>query len=262
MKSIRKMIEEQADFCSGLKRIAQHFAEDIDSKFDVTSILLTGSAARGDARMGKLGVLVDLTIISDTGNLNLQDSYGPDREPFIPYYCTRFMNTGFQIKQETLSHIFDTNKSESECFALSESLVLTTKYPEMDSIIRQLYPKSQGSRKDTAMKNYRRYFYLCGEYRYEKWEYREAYHQMAQNFHEAFECFCGFVYAVNGSFIPRKDWLAYLLPEQEIKPPNIELLINKMLRVLPERNGIEEGKIIYQTVGEWMKTTAENFGWI
>ncbi|NPV02529.1 MAG: hypothetical protein HPY53_14235 [Brevinematales bacterium] len=262
MKSIRDMIAEQSGFCGGLRRIAQLFAEDIDSKFDVTSILLTGSAARGDARMGKFGILVDLTIISDTGKLNLQDVYGPDMEPFIPYYCTRFLDTGFQIKEETLSHIFDTNKPEPECFALSESVVLTTKYPEMDSIIRQLFPKKQGSRRDTAMVNYRRYFYLCGEYRYEKWEYREAYPQMAQNFHEAFECFCGFVYAVNGSFIPRKDWLAYLLPEQEIRPDRIDSLIPELMDVPPNKDSIEKKKRVYQTVGEWMKATAENFGWL
>ncbi len=262
MKTIGKIIGEQADFCSELRRIAQIFAKDINAKFDVTSILLTGSAARGDARMGKMGVLVDLTVISDSGNLDLPGIYGPDTEPGIPYYCTRFMNTGFQIKQETLSHIFDTNKTESECYALSESVVLTTKYPEMDSIIRQLFPKKQGSRKDAAMKNYRRYMYLCGEYRYDKWEYREAYAQMAQNFHEAFECFCGFVYAVNGSFIPRKDWLAYLLPEQAIKPDQIDSIINELMEVSPNQESIEKRKQIYGTVGEWMKTTAKNFGWL
>ncbi|OHD55539.1 MAG: hypothetical protein A2Y33_00850 [Spirochaetes bacterium GWF1_51_8] len=262
MKKLDQMVREQAEYCRGLRENARAFAEDINRKIVNDAVLLSGSASRGDARQGRYGLLVDLTLVTPGGDTDLSKTYGASTEPGIPFYCTVFSNTGFQIKQVSRASLTDTSKPESECFALAESIVLGENDTRISGELARHYPKKQAPRKETAMQNFRRFRYLCGDYRYEKWEWRQAYTQMAQNFHEAFECFCGFIYAVNGSFIPRKDWLVYLLPEQEIRPEGIDSLTEALLGILPNQNSIEKGKLIYQAVGEWMESSAKELGWI
>jgi hypothetical protein len=260
VKPLETLKADQADFCAKMRHCAGRFALDIHGKTKASCVLLTGSIARGDARPGKYGVLVDLTLVS-VAAIDLAPLYGPSTEPDLPFYCTSFNGAGFQIKRILETEFFDLSKSESEAFSLSESIVLFEKESKYSKFISERFPKRLPPRKDVALYNYWRFLYLCNDYRYEKWLFREAYTQLAENFHEAFECFANFLYAVNGSFIPRKDWLIYLLYGLTDTPPDLERIIESAMSVIPGSEGIRDAIPLFTEIELWMKSMMEKLKW-
>ena len=85
---------------------------------------------------------------------------------------------------------------------------------------------------------------------------------MIQNGNEALECYCGFLYCINGWFIPRKDWLVYLTTELEVKAPNHDELIDGLYRTEPTEVGVGKEVMICGNSGYGCGNTAgEKAGW-
>ncbi|MEI8095845.1 MAG: hypothetical protein WCG80_16670 [Spirochaetales bacterium] len=261
MKTLAELRREQAAYCVGLTEAASAFARDLAALPEVEAVLLTGSVARGDARQAPLGLLVDVLVLSASGAVPLEPMFGANTEPELPFYCPAVRGTGFAVAQESLER-FAGPKSESESFALAEAKVLFDRSDKVGIRLGADFPARQAPRQKVAMEHYGLYQYLGGPYRWEKWDYREAWTQLAQNAHEAFESFCAFAYARNGSFVPRKDWLVYLLTEQPNVPADLASLVDCALRVTPDQAGHAAWQTVYLELDTWMKHEAAALGWL
>jgi hypothetical protein len=113
-----------------------------------------------------------------------------------------------------------------------------------------------------SLEQYFRFDYLTCEYRTEKWTHREAWAQLAQIENEALECYCNFLYCINGWFIPRKDWLVYLTYDLPKQMPDHCTLINELYSVEGTANGIDKRNEGLQKVHHWMKDYCLKNGWI
>jgi hypothetical protein len=116
--------------------------------------------------------------------------------------------------------------------------------------------------KNRALQQYFRFDYLTNEYRTEKWTYREAWAQMTQNGNEAVECYCNFIYCINGRFIPRKDWLVYLTYDLQEKVPNHEDLTNKLYRTEATEEGTKSRSHLFKELYVWMRDYCVAKEWI
>src|SRR5690606_20985152 len=179
---------------------------------NIIGTLLTGSVARKDARIAPLGIMIDLAIIVNSReDINLDVVFGKDEEPFIPYHCiTIHEKIGLAIEVIEKSDLFTIRETtESNIYAKLESVILYDPQGILQNWKENSFTVSADEIKTRSLSNYFRFQYLTGEYRIEKWKHRKANIQIAQLFNEACECYCNFLYTINGSFIPRKDWLVY-----------------------------------------------------
>jgi hypothetical protein len=261
MKSLADLRREQAALCASLTEAASSFAQRLAQHPEVEAVLLTGSVARGDARQAPLGLLVDVLVLSDSGQVPLETVFGPSAEPEIPFYCPTVAGTGFQVSQESLE-CFAAPKSEAESFALAESKVLYDRNDKVGIRLATEFASHQGPRQQAAMDAFWRFQYLGGPYRWEKWEHRQAWAQLAQNAHEAFEGFCAFTCARNGKFVPRKDWLVYVLYDLPNVPPGLPGLIDRALATGPTPQGHRDWQAVYLELQTWMKHEAAALGWL
>ena len=127
MKCISVIRDEQKTEVDSCRRLAERVvAERLSPLSAVEGVLLSGSVARGDARKGKFGLLVDLTlVVSRREDLDLVAVLGPSSEPYIPYHCVTIEGQGFALEvvtKEELSGI--RNLPESVTFAKNESVIL------------------------------------------------------------------------------------------------------------------------------------------
>ncbi len=55
--------------------------------------LLTGSVARGDARISPWGLYIDVTLVlKDDGEIDLEKVFGKNEEPDIPKHCVNLFD--------------------------------------------------------------------------------------------------------------------------------------------------------------------------
>lgn len=265
MKSFKEMLNDQQVEVEQYRAIAQ----DATNRFliprkEVLGVLLTGSVARGDARKGPFGLYIDITVIVENINdVNLTEIFGPSIEPYIPKHCVMIENTGVAFEVMTLE---DINNIRSNCeliiFAKQEAVVLYDRNGLLAEWKETCFKLSNIDIKNRALQQYFRFNYLTSAYRIEKWKYRKAWLQLVQIGNEALECYCSFLYCINGWFIPRKDWLVYLTYDLPIKMPDHTDLLNELYAVETTEQGMQRRTEGLKTVEVWMRGYCIQKKWI
>lgn len=252
MKSFRDMKDEQREFCAELESKAFKLVQSFQRESNIGAVLLTGSVARGDARKGPYGVLVDLLLILNHSSMDFEPVFGPDLEPEIPFYCGKVDGVDYQIQSVQKSDFLKLPKPEDQLYALCESKILLCNDDEIDTFIGENFKPFGMPRKDLAMQNFYRFHYLTNDYRLEKWLYREAFLQISENYHSSLICFAHFLYAINKSFIPRDDWKIYLLFDLALKPDNLEEIIESLQSGVRNHEDIKRVQDIIKNCENWM----------
>lgn len=250
---------------SRYKQIAEHAV----NKFckpsgSIVGTLLSGSTARGDARLGPYGFMIDFVVVVEyRADIDLTKIFGPNREPFVPYYCISFEGVGLQIEVATVEDLRNIRtRAEAEVFAKQEAIVLLDRTGQLAHWKRTAFTITPEQRRDRALPYFFRFHYLTDAYHQEKWTNREAWIQLVQNGNEACECYCSFLYCVNGWFIPRKDWLVYLTYDLGDKAKDHDRLVEDAYRSnLTNEDCVRRYKSL-EVLGEWMKQYCREQRWI
>lgn len=262
MKNFKELKAEQAQLCASLRKKVLSLLPRVEAEKNISAFLLTGSVARGDARLGPFGLYVDLLVIHrDCKELDLRGLFGEDMEPEIPHYCVEIDGTGFQIQVSSESAFLTLPKSEDQSFALAESELLYCCDQRIEEFFTKQFKSPQAPRRSLAMENYHSFQYFTNPYRMEKWLYREAYPQVSENLHQSLLRLCHFIYAINGSFIPRNDWIVYLLHDQEIISEELEQIMEAFLKGAWCKDDIASVETAIQRANDWMKSEIERLGW-
>ena len=220
----------------------------------IQGVLLTGSVARGDARKGPYGLYVDITIVANNRkDIALAEIFGPSIEPYIPKHCVVIEKVGFAFETVTMNELNSIRSCyESVIFAKQESMVLFDPHGLLAKWKQDTFALSEDDIKNRALQQYFRFDYLTNEYRTEKWKHREAWAQMIQNGNEAIECYCNFLYCINGWFIPRKDWLVYLTYDLMVKIDRHFELMNDLYSVTANEAAIAHRINRFCEIQKWM----------
>lgn len=266
MKRFKDFILEQKKEVNEFNKVVRKFTDDyVKNNKLILGCLLTGSVARGDARIGPFGIYIDLAIIVKNYNdVDLEKTFGKDHEPYIPYHCISIKDKiGIAIEvieYKDLLNIRD--KDESTVFAMNESIILDDKLRLLAKWKEDTFKITEEQLKERSLTNYYRYSYFTNDYRFEKWDYRNAVIQIAQNYNEAATCYCNFLYCINGLFIPRKDWLIYLTLELDIIPDEhndfMEILYSSSLN----KKDIAEKNNTIGEIKKWMENYCIKQGWM
>lgn len=266
MKTFGEVLKEQKSEVEELRSLAETInREKFIPNNEIIGVLLTGSIARGDARITPPGLLIDLSIlVNKRGDISLDDLFGEDEEPGIPYHCVTVkenVKVAIEIIEE--SDIWKIReKTEPEIFAKNESIILNDKMGILKIWKNQYFIITDEQARQRALKNYFRFRYLTEDYRFEKWKYRKAYIQILQNFNEAGECYCSFLFCINKKFIPRKDWLTYLTYELNIKPGDHESFMKILYTSIIEEEFVLEKKELLHEIENWMKGYCREKKWL
>ena len=89
MKYFKDLVKEQEAEVSSLKKIIDSISnEKIVPNKKILGALLTGSVARGDARKGPFGIMIDVSVVvKNKTDISLEEVFGKDEEPHIPFHC-------------------------------------------------------------------------------------------------------------------------------------------------------------------------------
>jgi hypothetical protein len=265
MKTLQTIENQQKDEVARYRLIVENIVEGkIRPCKYIAGAMLGGSVSRGDARKGPVGLMIDLIIIVENrDDIDLKEIFGPDTEPNIPYHCVPVEDIGLQIELTTTKELEDIrSRSESEIFARLESDIVFDRAGYLQEWKKMSFTIADDQKKNRALKQYFRYQYLTGEYRYEKWSFRNAWIQLALIACEAIECYCNFLYCINGWFIPRKDWLAYFTYELSEKIPNHEHIMEMLFTGEPNEPDIRKKFSQLVEIGKWMSAYCKGENWI
>ncbi|OHD13245.1 MAG: hypothetical protein A2086_16905 [Spirochaetes bacterium GWD1_27_9] len=266
MKYFSDMINEQGNEIDFLKKIIHQITlEKIKPNKLIKGALLTGSVARGDARIGPYGIQIDLALVlNKKEDINLNELFGENISPKIPYHSVKIKDKiGLQIEVIEEKDLWSIReKPESVIFAKNEAIILDDKYDILSNWKKSHFIITSEDIKNRSLMHYFRYSYLTGDYRFEKWLYREALIQIEQNFHEASECYCYFLYCINRMFIPRKDWLVYLTYEMENKPERHSEYLDILYTSHLNHDSIIQKNIIIKEIKAWMDNYVKSMNWI
>ena len=265
MKSFLDLLREQKTEVSYLRSLIDTVVErKVLPHKRIMGALLTGSVSRGDARVGPFGLFIDLVIVvRDRRDIDLTVLLGPDEKPALPFHCiTIDGNIGLAVEVvEYLELLEIRTKDEATIYAKYESTILFDREGLLKRWRERVLVVSEEDIRKRSLTRLLRVGYLIGEYRMEKWERREAWAQLNQNMNEACECFCEFLYCINGSFVPRKDWLVYLAFEQTNKPPALESLLDQMYTSASDRESVRRRHAALVNAYEWMTNYSRMKGW-
>lgn len=266
MKTFTELIKEQSSDVKQLREIVRKITDDkiIPNRL-ILGALLTGSVARGDARIGPFGIMIDLAIVvNDKKDISLEEIFGVDEEPYIPFHCISIRDSiGLAIQVIEENKLWEMrDKGESAIFAMHESEILNDKKNLLTKWKNECFTISPDQIKERALQQYFRFEYLTGEYRFEKWSYRKAWVQMAQNCNEANECYCNFLYCINGRFIPRKDWLTYLTYEMNLKPRKHQEYMETLYEAQLNESFMNKKYNVYQEIRNWMERYCKEHNWL
>ena len=265
MKTIREMVQEQKHEVSHYRDIVNtEVIPKLKSRSTVVGCLLTGSVARGDARKGPMGLDIDILVVTnDRASLNLEKVFGPDVDAIRPYHCISLGEVGLQIDLQTMRELNQIRtKSEAEIFAKQESEIIFDPEGLLAQWKDTYFSISDDQRKERSLKHLFRFRYLTSQYRFEKWAYRKAWIQLAQNASEAIECYLNFLYCINRWFIPRRDWLAYYASELEIHSSNHEEVLASIFTGSLKESDLSEKYLQLQELGNWMELLCKREKWI
>jgi len=258
MKAFQELKREQTSEVAKYKKIAIIVTEEkLKPHQKIRGVLLTGSTARGDARKGPHGFMIDLTlVVNRLQDINLDDVLGKDCKPYIPYHCVKIPG-GHYLAVELI-----TMEKLRQIREQAESGILFDRHGELKAWKEKAFIITEKDKKERALSHYFRMEYLVGDYRYEKWSYRQAWLQLTQICNEACECYCNFLYCINGSFIPRKDWLTYLTHDMKLKASKHNHIIEEIYTAEPTKESVGKRVAFLREVRDWMKGYCEEKGWL
>ena len=226
--------------------------------------LLTGSVARGDARRGPFGLYIDLAVVVEhRQDFDPTQVFGPTVEPYIPKHCVKVDDVGIAVELVTRNDLQDIrSRPESEIFAKQESIILYDSSGFLREWKETAFAITDEQKRQRALQCFFRLQYLVGEYRVEKWKHRSAWTQLCQIGNEAAECYCSFLHCVNGSFVPRKDWLVYLTYELGDKPPDHTSLLEAIYTSAPSEEPVASQFLHLSQALNWMSSYCDARKWI
>lgn len=265
MKTLHELRTEQQSEVNYYRSIAQKAVQQlVVPQQALIGALLAGSVARGDARKGPFGLYIDLVVVAeDRQDVNLTEIFGPNIEPYIPKHCIKYEEAGLAIELTTREDLLNIRSMyESIIFARQESIVLNDKTGFLQKWKDSAFQITAEQARDRALPQFFRCDYLVGDYRLEKWKYRKAWVQLGQIGNEAVECYCNFLYCINGLFIPRKDWLVYLTYDLQDKMPDHEHVLDNIYTVAPTESGVDNRFHILSDVLSWIRNYCSEKGWI
>jgi hypothetical protein len=265
MKAVEEIISEQRLEVGKYRKVAERAVDRFClPEKAILGVLLTGSTARGDARKGPFGFMVDIVVVvKDKNSINLEKVFGPDVEPNIPYHCVSFEDTGLQIELSTVTELESIrSRNEAEIFAKQEAMILLDRTGFLKEWKKRVFLISPAEIEHRSLMNYFRFQYLTDSYHQEKWSYREAWIQLAQNGNEACECYCNFLYCINGWFIPRKDWLVYLTYSLAKRPAEHQDWIEVAYSSDLSTEAAESRYQVLRKIGHWMTSFCTETGWL
>ena len=265
MKSVKDMVQEQRDEVARYRHLAEKVTrEKLALLPSVLGVLLTGSVARGDARKGQFGLQIDITVVvTNRSAFNLDDVFGPSLEPYIPYHCVEIEGQPFAFELSTMEQLQGIRTSyEPVIFAKREAAVLFDRSGQLSRWKAEAFVLTEKQICRRALQQYFRFDYLTNDYRIEKWNHREAWVQMIQNGNEALECYCNFLYCINGWFIPRRDWLTYLTSELADKASGHEEMMKDLYKAEPTEQEVGRRASGLRKLGSWMRQYCESKGWL
>ena len=266
MKTLPVLINEQKDTVTRLREIASDFIGPYINRPEIIGVLLTGSVARGDARISPYGgIYIDISIvISDEADFDLTKTFGESAEPYIPKHCIKIKkDIGIAIETIKMSDLLRIREfSESHIFAKNEAIILFDKEHVLTTWKNEAFKITGEEIKSRSLQRFFRFDYLVNDYRMEKWMYREADTQIMQNFNEATEAYLEFLFCINGEFIPRKDWLVYLSYELNEKTEKHEPIVKRLYTSDISQTGIQARRKYLLDIGKWMLEYCQNEKWI
>jgi hypothetical protein len=265
MKTLDELRAEQEAEVRNYRAVADHVVQDFVHPHEgIIGALLAGSVARGDARHGPFGLYIDLVLVAEhRENVDLTAIFGPSIEPFIPKHCVKVNGTGIALELTTRKDLEDIrSRWEPEIYARHESLVLYDRTGFLSKWKSNVFSISDEQKKDRALVWFFRCQYLVGDYRVEKWKHRSAWVQLCQIGNEAAECYCFFLYCINGQFIPRKDWVTYLTYELPDKATDHARLLETIYTSNPKEEEIDVRFKCLNEVLSWMNSYCHNRKWI
>jgi len=209
--------------------------------------------------------MIDIVIVHrESTPVDIARALGPSEEPpEMPFHCVSRDELQFQIETVSMERLSAVRSDpESVAFARNESVILFDPSGDLSRWKETAFVLTEQDIAQRAMRQFFRFQYLTGDYRIEKWTFREAWVPLTQILNEASDCFCGFLHCINGRFIPRNDWLVYLTYELEVKPPDYARLIQGMYEAIASLSAIESRLKNVRVAGSWMTHYCTAKGWI
>jgi hypothetical protein len=246
MLKLAEMVEQQRDYVQKMREHTNNYISSID-KNEIETILLSGSVSRGDYCPGKNGGMIDLIVMKKDGsNITVEEIFGKNEHPFIPYHCVRWNGEWFEI---LFTDFVNCNKfkefNEPRKFSVMESKILydpNEKYKnEFETIKKFVDEELKNKLKDTL--GYIKY--IIGKE--ERWEIRKAYPHMHNNLNKAIELGICCLYYLNGKYAPADDRKLYYTYELEKIPDNYEKLLENLLeQKINSKEDYERRKRIFE----------------
>lgn len=229
MKRIGEIVNQQKNFTASMVDHALLFAASLDTSY-VTTVLLSGSVARGDFWPGRFGGLVDLTVFGKPGsNASCEELFGPDEEPDIPYHCVTRAGAGFQIDFLAMIGTEDfARMDEAKKSALLESRILLDCTGEWAALRRELEPLAEREIAKLMDDSLGYAGYLLSDYKKDRWERRDAYPQLQENLDTAVRLAVRCLYYANGRYAPAEDRRLYYSFGLENLPAGYEALMREL----------------------------------
>jgi hypothetical protein len=266
VKRFLELVSEQRSTVTHLRDEAtKYIITKITGNPAIIGALLTGSIARGDGRISPWGVYIDITLVlREHETIDLDSIFGKNEEPYIPKHCINlFDKVGVAIATIGFQDLLQIRTMpESNIFAMNESMIIADSDALLANWKTSTFSITDEQKKGRALQHYFRMDYLINDYRMEKWTYREAFVQIAQNFNEATECYLMFLYCINGCFIPRKDWLVYLSYELEWKPSTHDTDIQKVYTGGIGRKAQDDRRDTLMALAGWMLDFCKQKTWL
>jgi predicted nucleotidyltransferase len=227
MYKFSEMVEKQKDYVQKMRKYAKSFIKTID-KSQIDTILLSGSVSRGDYCPGKKGGAIDLIVMKkDDSSITVEELFGKNENPNIPYHCTRWNGEWFQI---LFTDFIDCNKfkelNEPRKFSVMESKIFYDPNKRYSNELKKIkkHVKDELNNKLKSTLGYLKY--IIGKEA--RWEIRKAYPHMHNNLNIAIELGICCLYYFNGKYAPADDRKLYYTYELKKLPKNYEKLLIKL----------------------------------
>jgi len=247
MYKLSEMMDRQKDYIEKMRNHAKEFIQSIN-KNEIESILLSGSVSRGDYYPGPNGGMIDLIVMKKEGSkISVEDLFGKNENPKIPYHCIRWNGEWFAILFiEFISCDVFKEQKEPRKFSIIKSMILydpNKKYQKKMKLIKK-FIKIDLKDKLNKTKEYTKY--IIGKNA--RWERREAYPHMHNNINIAIELIISCLYYLNGKYAPADDRKLYYTYELNKLPDNYDELLVKLLsqKINSEKDYERRKKLFYE----------------
>lgn len=231
MRNLEDIKKQQIKFIEECNFKAKRFIKSICLD-DIDVILQSGSVARGDFMPGKLGGMIDLTIMKTKGsNVTATELFGEDEEPEIPYHCVRHLGQWFSIAFHEFIDNFEFEKfDEPKKFAILESKILLDKDDKYSKVLVEINSGLQ-TKLDTEKNKTIGYInYLLSEYKTSRWISREANPQLHANLNTAIQACLKGIYYNNSKYTPAEDRRFYYSFTLTKIPDNYEKIVSELFK--------------------------------